>query len=745
MGTGKLELTNVPIPLCEDKGVMVKTGSSLVSIGTERSIIELANKSLIGKAKARPDLLRRAVEKAKREGFSKVFKESKERLDEPFSLGYSASGIVVEVGKSVDEFSVGDEVAICGGGFANHAEYNFVPENLCVHLPKRGDGKLISFEEGAFGMVGAIALHGIREAQITPGETVLVIGLGLLGLITVQIIRSMGGFAVGVDIDSMKVDLAKGLGESFVFNSKEPGMEEYIFSATGNNGVDATIITAATKGNQPIEVAQKCTRTKGRIVLVGVSDIHLDRKSFWEKELSFSVSRGDGPGMLDENYILKGIDYPVEYVRWTKKRNVEYFLKLVANGSVQIGPLITHRHLFSEAENVYDRILSGDEKCIGVIFDYGHAQNGALDNALRTLTYTPPNQYERKERIVGLIGAGMFAKNILLPEIRKLNHVQLKTIATTRGMTADHIAGKYGFNQSTTDFRNIISDPEIDTVMITTRHDSHAKFVCEAIQAGKNIFVEKPLCLTVEELSQIKETYYSLITDNESQITSNGLPLLMVGYNRRFSPHVADIRAFFEHINEPKVINYCVNAGYIPPDHWTQDFDRGGGRIIGEVCHFVDLCMFLSESKPRIVFAQGIRDGSRFKTDDNLTVNIQFENGSIASIIYTAMGSKAHSREVLEVFSGGSVYHLVDFRKGVKVDHGKTKRVSFRNKDIGHKREMEEFLAPKIKELISFEEIIWGSMATFSIIESLKTGTPINIPEKMVKFTDIVSEAGERE
>jgi len=759
--TGQLELKDVPVPLCKENGVLVRTRSSLISIGTEKSIIDLAKKSLLGKAKSRPDLFKRAVEKAKKEGFLKVFQESKERLDEPLPLGYSASGIVVEVGKGVSEFKVGDEVVICGGGFANHAEYNFVPKNLCVRLPKRpahgvwpmalgdkGNGQitnnettdnLISFEEGAFGMVGAICMHGVREARITPGETVLVIGLGLLGLISMQIIRAMGCFAMGVDIDPSRIDFAKGLGEKPVRNSNDPGLEEHILSFTGNLGVDVTIITAATKTNEPIETAQKCTRAKGRIVLVGVSDIHLDRKSCWDKELSFSVSRGDGPGMLDEGYIIKGVDYPLEYVRWTKKRNVEYFLRLIANGSVNVDPLITHRYPFFEAEKAYTEILKGDEKYIGVLFRYDHEQRPSLDLALlRIRDYGLSDEHDGKERVVGLIGGGMFAKNILLPEIRKIKHVKLKSIATTRGMTGNHIAEKYGFLQSTTNYEQILKDPEIDTVIITTQHDSHAKLVSDAIQARKNVFVEKPLCLTIQELKEIAKLLEQRAKRKEQRV-------LMVGYNRRFSPHAADIKVFFLNSQEPKIINYRINAGYIPQDHWTQDFERGGGRIIGEVCHFVDFCMFLTESKPHIIFAQGIKNGARYKGDDNLIVNVQFENGSIASIIYTAMGPKAYNREIIEVFSGGDVYHLIDFRKGMKIDHGKTKKVNMRNKDMGHKGQMKELLTPKAKELIPFDEIVVGMLATFSIVESLKTGMPVNLQDKIGEFSNKISEAGVRE
>jgi len=722
--TGELRLKDVPVPLCKSNGVLVKTICSLVSIGTERSIIELAKKSLIGKAKARPDLFKRAIEKARKEGFLKVYKEAKERLDEPFPLGYSASGIVVEVGKGISDFYVGMPVAICGGGFANHAEYNFVPKNLCVPLPKKNNGNYISFEEGAFCMLGSIALHGIREAGITPGETVLVIGLGLLGLLTMQIIRAMGSFVIGIDIDTKKIEFARQLGEKYLFNNKKDGLDEFIYSITGNEGVDATIITAATDNNEPIEIAQNFTRRRGRIELVGVTKINLDRKSFWEKELSFSVSRADGPGMFDEKYIIKGIDYPQEYVRWTKRRNVEYFLKLIAQDKIKIEPLITHRYSFYKAEEVYKRILEGKEAVVGVLFDFSSNNYNVNFDKLKIQGYSNLDSNDSKEIVIGLIGGGMFAKSILLPEIKGLSHVKLKTVATTRGMTAGHIAEKYGFHQVTTDYRNILNDSEINTVIIVTQHDSHAKFVKEALEAKKDVFVEKPLCLNEEELREIikiKEKYKKNI--------------LMVGYNRRFSPHVADIKKFFsDEQYRPKIINYRVNAGFIPREHWTQDYKKGGGRIIGEVCHFVDLCIYLTESMPCLVYAQGISDSIKYLVDDNIIVNIKFNDGSLASIIYTSMGDKGCERETIEIFSGNSVYYLKDFRVAIKYRNGKKRKKKLFTKDIGHKHEMKLFLSKDLKDLIKFEDVIIGMLTTFYILESLKTGKPINIRDKYNEF-----------
>lgn len=723
--TGELGLKDVPVPLCKSGGVLVRTVSSLVSVGTEKSIIELANKSLLGKARARPDLFRRAVEKARKEGFLKVYRESKERLDEPFPLGYSASGVVVEVGKGVTDIHVGQPVAVCGGGFAAHAEYNYVPQNLCMPLPKKGDGKNISFQEGAFGMVGAIALHGLREAQVTPGETVLVIGLGLLGLLTLQLVNTMGCFSIGVEIDSEKIALARAMGTKHLFDSNDSGLEECVYSITKNKGVDATIITAATESNEPVEVAQRCTRAKGRIELVGVSKINLDRKYFWDKELSFSVSRGDGPGVGDDNYVVNGMDYPQEYVRWTKKRNAEYFLRLIAEDKVDVNPLVTHRYPFEDAETVYKRIQNGKEKVIGVLFDYPEHREYDI-GSLRVKTYKGVVEGGAGERVIGLIGGGMFAKSTLLPVIKKLRHVKLKTIATTRGMTADHIAGKYGFHQSTTDYRNILDDPEIDSVIITTRHDSHARFVSETLQAGKNVFVEKPLCLNEEEMADIARVK---MKHNQA--------ILMVGYNRRFSPHISDVKKFFSHEHtESKIIDYRVNAGFIPKEHWTQDIETGGGRIIGEVCHFVDLCMYITGARPGVVYAHGISDSQRYLVDDNIVANIKFDDGSLASILYTSKGDKSYVRESMEIFSSGSIYCLNGFKKATRVRNGKRQNVNLWDKDVGHEREMELFLSGNVEELIGFEDIVLGMLATFSILESLKTGKPVDMKDRYSEFSN---------
>jgi predicted dehydrogenase/threonine dehydrogenase-like Zn-dependent dehydrogenase len=728
---GHLELKDVPLPLCKSKGVLVRTRNSLISIGTEKSLIDLARKGLVGKARARPDLLKRLIEKGRKEGFFKVYKEALNRLDEPFPLGYSASGIVVEVGKGADEFAVGDHVAVSGSGFANHAEYNFVPENLCVRLPDRRvngeEGQItnnesannyISFEEAAFGMVGAIALNGVRDAGITFGENAVVIGLGLIGLITVQILRSVGCHAIGLDIDDNKISLARELGCEDIININKDNPVNFVMDVTGGIGTDAVIITASAKDNEPIEIAEKIARHRGRIVLVGVSAINLDRKYFWDKELSFKVSRAAGPGIFDENYELKGVDYPIGYIRWTEKRNIEYFLQLVAEGKVDVKKLITHRFPFDDAISVYERLLGGRERYVGVLFAYPETDSRYDLKKLSLVEKRAINYKSDRTFNIGFIGGGMFSKNTLLPALKQMKDVQLVGVATTRGMTSNHIGEKFGFSYSTTDYNKILEDENIGTVFITTRHDLHAQLVMEAVKAGKNVFVEKPLCLNKKELNEIIKTY------NESPVTNN--LKMLVGFNRRYSPHAADIRDFFAGSEEPFVINWRINAGFIESEHWSKDMEIGGGRIIGEVCHFIDFLQFVTKSDPVKVYTGSIKGSKRFGTDDNIVSVIHFKDGSISTITYTAKGSKSYPREIIEIFQDESIYYLEDFRVATKVKGGKKETKKLFSQDMGYKGELEYFFSGKYSNK-DVEGFFMNSLTAFAMVESLKKAEVIEV------------------
>jgi len=711
--TGELRLADVPYPLCRARGVVVKTVCSVVSIGTEKSIIELARKSLVGKARARPDLARRAYDKARKEGFVKVLRESLDRLDEPFPLGYSASGLVVEVGAGTREFAVGDRVAVAGSGYASHAEYNFVPEHLCLRIPPRSDGPYVGFDEAAFCMMGGIALQGIREAHLTFGERVAVIGLGLLGLLTAQILNAVGCEVVGVDIDDGKCQLARQSGCAQAYADRAELLRDH------RDQLDAVLVTAAAKDHGPLLLAQELCRSRGRIVLVGVCEVQLERKYFWDKELEFRVSKAAGPGLGDENYEARGIDYPAGYVRWPEKRNMEYFLSLVARDKVDLRKLITHRFPLAEAVPTYKTLCEGNGSHVGVVLDY---PNGELPDAeaIRKLsllardTKVPDLAEPSRRTSVGCIGGGLFSKNVLLPILRAIPNVALMGVATTRGMTSEHLASKFGFRYACSDYARILEDPSIGSVIITTRHDLHARLVVEALQAGKHVFVEKPLCLTPEELDGIEK------------LCQGAGSHLMVGYCRRYSLHGRDMKEFFAARKEPLVVNYRVNAGYIEDGHWTQDVEIGGGRILGEVCHFVDFLQYVTGSVPVRVHTEAIGPTRKYRADDNLTATIRFADGSLGTITYTSKGTKAYSREVIEAFQDESVYCLEDFRRATKIVGNKRARLNVRAQDLGYRGEMEHFLFDPISPEET-RDCLLGMRTCFLIEKSLQQGTVFSL------------------
>lgn len=752
--TGQVTLEEVPIPLCKPGGVLVKNVCSLISPGTEKLMIEIGKKSLLGKAMARPDLVRLAWEKAKREGFVSVLKEALNRLDEPIPLGYSSSGIVVEVGEGVKEFQVGERVACAGAGFASHAEYVWVPENLCVPIPIRkvngyslfvyGEGSQItnnkstddyvSFEEASFAMLGAIALHGIRCGELTPGEIVAVIGLGLIGLLSVQILEAYGFQVVATDIDERKCQIARNISPHIIAERNELKFKGIIEQLTRGSGVDAVIVASASEDNKPLLLSEEICRRRGKIVLIGVADISLTRKVMWEKEISFVVSRASGPGSLDSAYEEKGLRYPLEYVRWTEKRNLEEFLRLIGQSRLDVKRLITHRFKIDEALHAYELILKGKEPYLGILLEYGEkpeSQNKIEEIKKENwvaLSSTPPSKN------VGLIGGGLFTKNILLPKIKKIKGIQLIKVATTSGPTANHIAKKFGFASTTTDYKKILEDENIGSVIITTPHNLHGRMVLETLGAGKNVFVEKPLCINEKELSEIANLYNQINqinqinqTDQRDQ-TDQRNQFLMVGFNRVFSSLTEELIQFLKGRNTPLVMHYRVNAGYLPADHWTMDKEIGGGRIIGEVCHFIDYLHYLAGAKPVSVFTQSI-EGSpgKFFKEDNVSITLKFADGSIGNIIYTAKGSKSFSRERVEVFSEEEVGIIEDFRKLTLVRRGRKKRIKRLSQDMGYEKEMEYFFRENSFDPKLFNRYYYSMLATFKAVESLYEGKPVTV------------------
>ncbi|MCX8084998.1 MAG: bi-domain-containing oxidoreductase [Calditerrivibrio sp.] len=718
--TGQIELVDVPSPNCGAGAILIKNVTSLVSIGTEKSIIELGKKSLLGKAKARPDLVKRFLDKAKKEGFLKTFQEALGRLDNPTPLGYSSSGVVVEVGRNIHKFSPGDRVACIGAGYASHAEYITVPENLCCRIPDN-----VSFEEASFGMLGIIAMHGIRCANLTFGERVAVVGLGLLGLITVQILRAYGCVVIGFDVDANKVDMANKMGIDQATTDVET-FKNIADKYTSGFGVDAVIITAATKSDEPVHLAVEIARFRGRVVLVGVADIHPNRNEMWHKEVEIIVSKAGGAGSLDPMYENKGIDYPIGYVRWTENRNLEEFLRLVSEKKILLRPLITHRVPITGALEIYENMLNNKGgPYIGVVLTYDETDNSSdqkislnseenpIAKDILSHNFQISSTCYCKKPVVGVIGAGLFGKALLIPALSKVNDIMLHTVSTSNGINADHIAKKYGFLNITTNYLEILENHEINSVVILTPHRLHAKMVIESLKNNKHIFVEKPICIDENELNEIYEVYNNM----------SDKPFILVGYNRRFSPHAIKAFEYLRGRKDPMMINYRINAGFVPGDHWVHSEEEGGSRIVGEICHFVDLMIYFTKSYPVTVFADRVSGNNKTViNDDNVTIVIKFSDGSVGNIFYSASGDKAFSRERVEIYSEGKTIVVQDFKETQVWLGGKTKRFKTMNQEMGYKEELYHFfkvITGKENPAMSFEEIFYSTLAVFKIRDAL--------------------------
>lgn len=707
--TGELQLVEVPPPDVRKNFVLVKNINSLISVGTEKYMIEMAKKSLIGKARERPDLVKQVIAKVKTEGIFETYKAVMARLDMPVPLGYSSAGIVIEIGEGVEEFKKGDRVACSGSGYASHAEIVCVPKNLCVNIPENVD-----FESASFVALGGIALEAIRIANPSLGDKVAIIGLGLLGQIAVQLLKANGCHIFGIDIDEQKVKIAieNGCEEGAV-----SGEEDIIRKAKqfAPSGFDSVIIMAAAKSNEPLEIAAEIAREKGRIVACGLVGLEIPRKIFFEKELEFAVSRAWGAGIFDPLYVEKNIDYPYAYARWTAKRNMEEFLFQVAKGNVNVKKLITHRFKIDDALKAYEIILKGKENYMGIIIEYDKNEKpSVIENRKIEIKKTVSSD---AFPVIGFIGAGLFSTGTILPVLKNMKNVRLKGVSTATGYKGEHVAKRFGFEYFTTDYKEILNDPEINLVFIMTRHSSHAYFICEALKAGKNIFVEKPMCIKKEELNDIinhRLNYPSKV--------------FMVGFNRRFSPFSTWLKEKFKNISEPLSIHITVNAGYVPFDHWSQD-EKEGGRIIGEVCHFIDLVQYFTDSIPERVYAENI-ESKFYKYWDNVSINLKMRDGSVANILYIASGDKRYPREIVEIFGGGAVGIIDNFRKAEFIYKGKRKKIkNWLGVDRGHKREMEILINALIKDKnpVEFEEYIYTTITTFAIEESLKDKKPVEI------------------
>lgn len=645
---GVTSVCEVPCPRVGKGQLLIRTTYSLISAGTERMMLDFGKANPIEKARQQPDKVRMVLDKIRTDGLMPTINAVRNKLEQPLSLGYCNAGVVLAVGSGVEGFSIDDRVASNG----KHAEIVSVPVNLCAHVPDQ-----VPDEAAAFTVIGAIALQGIRLLQPTLGETVVVTGLGLIGQIAVQLLRANGCRVLGIDFDPAKVALAKSFGAEVVNlgAGEDPVQAAERFSR--GRGVDAVLVTAATRSSEPIHQAAVMSRKRGRIVLVGVTGLELSRDDFFKKELSFQVSASYGPGRYDPEYEDKGHDYPVGFVRWTEQRNFEAVLDMLAGGSLSVQPLISHRFKLEETEAAY-AVVGGSEPSMGILLEYATREERAdaniqlrtmpLGAGMRSLTSRAKGEGPPS---VAFVGAGNYASAVLIPAF-KMAGAHLASVASSGGVSGVHAGKKYGFAEATTDTEKLFADPEVDALVITTRHDSHARFVMQALAAGKDVFVEKPLCLTLSELEEIDAMHTRLVEHGKA-------PLVMVGFNRRFAPHVRKVSELLAGVVGPKAFVMTVNAGAIPADHWTQDVEAGGGRIVGEACHFIDLLRYLAGSPIRTYR----RSTMESATGDTASLQLEFEDGSIGTVHYFANGTKSFPKERLEVFAAGRVLELDNFIK----------------------------------------------------------------------------------
>jgi len=718
-GTGELKAAEVPVPQLLPGGVLVRVAASLVSAGTERASAEFASKNLLAKAKARPDLVRDVLAKLRRDGLASTLQIVRSRLDQPQSVGYSSAGVVVAVGDGVADIDVGDRVACAGAGYAVHAEFACVPRMLVAKIPERGN---VSYEEAAFGTVGAICLHGIRTAEVALGDTVAVIGLGLLGQITVQLLKAAGCRVFGMDLLRQRADLAIGSGAEATCTSARE-FRDLCFQKTGGVGVDSVLITAETPSSDPVNLAAELARDRAIVVAVGTVGMELQRKLYYEKELDFRISRSYGPGRYDVAYEQKGRDYPIGHVRWTETRNLEAFLQFIADGKLNLPSLITHRFPMEQATRAYDLITgSTGEPFLAALITYAGAESGIAPNASEKI---PVSAVAPSSGSIGLgvLGAGSFAQNTLLPALKAIRGVSFIGVCNATGPRSRSVAEKFGFSYCSNSERELLQDPKIKAVLIATRHNLHAGQSLRALRAGKAVFCEKPLCLNEGELAAL------VCATATSASPEENAPFLMVGFNRRFAPMAIQLRQFLSAIHEPLAIHYRVNAGYIPADHWVNDPEQGGGRILGEVCHFVDFLCFLAGACPIEVQAQTVGNPGQYSMD-NVVASLKFANGTLGTISYLASGDKSTSKERVEVFGGGSVAILEDFRRLELVRNGRKQITRARwGQDKGHKAEMQAFVDALLGKTppIPFEQVVGSTLATLRLQSSCQTGQALTV------------------
>ncbi len=663
--TGEIEIAEIPVPMVRPGHLLIKTSKTLISLGTERMLLNFGKAGWIDKARQQPDKVRQVFQKMRTDGLVSTVNAVFKKLDQPLPLGYSNAGVVIEAGSGVTGFKPGDRVVSNG----NHAEVVCVPQHLCARIPDEVDDTTASFT-----VVAAIALQGIRLVNPTLGESVAVLGLGLIGLLTCQILQATGCRVIGFDFDAKKVELAKQYGVSaFDLNSGADPVNLAMNFSRGN-GVDAVIITASTSSNDPIQQAPQMCRKRGRIVLIGVCGLNLSRDDFYKKEISFQVSCSYGPGRYENEYEGKSMDYPLGFVRWTVQRNFEAVLDLMAARKIHTDELVSREISCNEAHQAY-KLVSEAKDILGLVLNYSSEIN-LEQKSIFLHDLSTHNDITGNQPVVGLIGAGNYASGTLIPALAN-TPATLKMIASSTGISGTIVGSKSGFAISTTDTARIFADPEINTVIITTRHGAHASMVLQALESGRNVFVEKPLCLDFAELESIKESY---LKQNATRSVR-----LMVGFNRRFSPLIQSCHQALSTRNGPCSVVITVNAGAIPNDHWTQDFSSGGGRIIGEACHFIDLMRFLCNSEIETVQSNFMRDPlAEGRMPDTATISLTFKNGSIGTVHYFANGNRDFPKERVEIFSNGGILQIDNFKTLTSFGFAGVKNQSLWAQDKGH-------------------------------------------------------------
>jgi polar amino acid transport system substrate-binding protein len=717
--TGEVEVAEVPAPSARRGRVLVRAAASLISAGTERAAVDLNRRGLLGRALEQPELVKKTLARARAEGLMSTVGVVRAKLEESVALGYSAAGIVLEVGEGVEGIRAGERVACAGVGYASHAEVLSVPRNLCAPVPEG-----VSLTDAAYATLGAIALQGVRLAQPTLGESVVVVGLGLLGQLTAQLLKANGCRVFGVDLDAGKVELARSLGADAGCASDEADAVGKILEWTKGRGADAVLVTASTTSNRPVELAGEASRAKGRVVVVGQVGMDVPRDVYFKRELQLTVSMSYGPGRYDPEYEERGHDYPLAHVRWTEGRNLEAFLELLAARSVNVERLTTHRFQIEDGARAYELITGKTgEPYLGVLLEYDPNRELERSVALKTA-----RRDARVEKVaggnesagpsrgvvrIGLIGAGAYAAGVLLPHFKAAG-VEFRAIASASGVSAVNVGRQFGFETCVSGADEVLSDPSVNLFVVATRHDTHAELARRALETGRHVFLEKPLALDDEELDELIEA--ANISEGK----------LLVGFNRRFSPLAQKAMEFFEGRRGPLSFVYRVNAGRVPRGHWTQDVREGGGRIVGEVCHFIDLLRFWTNAPVTRVYAESVAGQDERATDeDSVLITLRFADGSNGTVAYLAEGDKALAKERVEIFGGGRTFVLEDFRRASMYRGGREETLKLRAQDKGHAAQAHAARAVVLDDApppVTLEELANTTRATFRILDSLRTG-----------------------